>query len=251
MLEELTGAVQLLQRDPVLGYGLLASLFLAAVSLSSGLARLDLVVLARVSVLLRIAFLVALAIALRALSETADSLLWQGAAAGAWRLPLYLLALGYGPSVGLLAAGLVAAFAVLSGGLSWYEALLALELVILGWLAIYPSPRRHRWAGPLNVAVAYGLTWLTGGVALTYLATGTAFETFGADQQLELIGLALAMAALLLFSPNFYQTFFAPSRLTPPVPTRSRQPTLIAAPPLLTRRRSPKRQLKPPPRFDE
>ncbi|MBS3934374.1 MAG: hypothetical protein KGZ35_08450 [Truepera sp.] len=250
MLEELTGAVQLLQRDPVLGYSLLASLLLAAVSLSSGLARLDFVVLAKASVLLRMAFLVGLAAALRHLGETADNLLWQGAITGAWHLPLYLLALGYGPSVGLAAAGLMAVIAVPSG---WGEALLAHQLLILGWLAIYPSPRHYRWAGPLNVALAYGLTWITGGVAMTYVTTGAVqLSFFWTGQQVELIGLALAMAALLLFGPNFYQSFFAASRLTPPAApqTRPRQPTLIAIPPPLTRRRTPKRQLTPP-RFDE
>ncbi|MBS3966796.1 MAG: hypothetical protein KGZ60_06065 [Truepera sp.] len=247
MLEELTGAVQLLQRDPVLGYSLLASLLLAAVSLSSGLARLDFVVLAKASVLLRMAFLVGLAAALRYLGETVDGLLWQSAMTGAWHLPLYLLALGYGPSVGLAAAGLMAVITAPSG---WGEALLALQLLILGWLAIYPSPRHYRWAGPLNVALAYGLTWITGGVALTYATTGAVQLGVFAEQQ-PVIGLALAMVALLGFGPSFYRTFFAASRLVPPVAVRSRtrHPTYVPPPPL-TRRRTPKRQLTPP-RFDE
>jgi len=250
VLEELTRAVQLLQREPVLGYSLLASLLLAAVSLSSGLARLDLVVLAKASVLLRVVILVALAAGLRTLSEGTDNALLQGVITGAWQLPLYLLALGYGPSVGLAAAGLMAAITVSS---NWGEALLALQLLILGWLAIYPSPRHYRWAGPLNVALAYGLTWMTGGIALTYATSGAAQIAFWAERQPELVGLALAMAALLLFRPNFYRTFFAASQLTPPAAprTRSRQPMLILVPPPLRRRRTPKRQLEPPPRVDE
>lgn len=248
MLEELTGAVQLLQRDPVLGYSLLASLLLAAVSLSSGLARLDFVVLAKASVLLKLALLVGLAAALRHLGETADNQLWQGAITGAWHLPLYLLALGYGPSVGLAAAGLMAVIAAPSG---WGEALLALQLLILGWLAIYPSPRHYRWAGPLNVALAYGLTWITGGVALTYATTG-AVQLGAFTEQQPMIGLALTMVALLWFGPGFYRAFFAASRLVPPVAVRSRtrHPTAVVPPPPLTRRRTPKRRLTPP-RFDE
>lgn len=258
MLEELKAAAQLLQRDPVLGYSLLASLFLAAVSLSSGLARLDFLVLVKASALLRVVLLVGLAAALRVLGEVLqppDTLLWQGAADGAWQLPLYLLALGYGPSSGLVAAGLIAAFAAQSVSLSWHEALLALKLVILGWLAIYPSPLQHRWAGPLNVALAFSLTWMTGGVALTYASTGTVdLGTLWAEQQVALVGLALAMAALLLFGPSFYRSVFADSRLTLPLPPsrqpETRHPDRLVGPVPLRRRRRPKRRLKPPPPFD-
>src|SRR5690606_38990748 len=119
--------------------------------------------------LLRVVGCVALAFVLRALSEAAVGLpdtLTVSLLAGLHRLPLYVVALAYGPSAGLLAAGLFSAFAssTLLPGLD--EAVLALELVVLGWLAIYPSPRSTRWAGPLNAALAYLLAWGTAGIAV-------------------------------------------------------------------------------------
>ena len=136
---------------------------------------------------------------------------------GLSRFPLYVIALAYGPSAGLLAAGLFAAFATTGLLPGWSEAVLALELVVLGWFALEPSPRRYRWAGPLDAAVAYLLAWATGGSALLQALSGEGMS-LGAQLAYHLPGLpgvTLSMALLALVSPALYARFFPTSRIKP------------------------------------
>jgi hypothetical protein len=210
----------LLRADPVLAYSLLAAVFLAAVSLATGLARGDVVALLRPGVLLRVAAAVALALLLTVLTEALATSL--GTADTPWSLegvrrwPLYLLALAYGPSVGAVTALLFAAFES-SGGLpSWAEAVLVLEMVALGWLAIYPNPRSRRTAGPFYAILAYALAWGTGGLALLAYRSG-AVTGIGIWQQHQSEWLGLLLCALLLFAvgPRSYRALFPHSRIAP------------------------------------
>lgn len=216
--------------DPVLFYSLASALLLAVVSLYSGLSRLDFSALANSRTLLRVVSAVALAFVLRALAESSAAAPGSVAALllpGLHRLPLYAVALAYGPTAGLLVAVLFAAFAssTLLPGLN--EAVLALELVVLGWLAIFPSPRTSRWAGPFDAALAYVLAWGTAGIAL--LTFQGVFVTIGAllAQHADVWpGVALSSVLLALLPPAAYRRAFPGSRIEPrqqyrsdPVPT--------------------------------
>lgn len=215
MLEP-TALFDLLSRDPILVYSLLAALFLALVSLSSGLVRLDLLALRRPEVLLHVGLAVALGVGLTVLARPAGEGWPVG---GLGRLPLYVVTLAYGPSVGLLSAALFAAFEAREGVAAWPEAVLGLELLLLGWLAIYPSPRQHRWAGPLDAVLAYGLAWATAGVALLQWRTGEVLPATLWAEVSTTAGGALAAALLLaLLGPPAYRWLFPHSHIAPEEP---------------------------------
>ena len=202
--------------DPFFLYTLAAALFLALVALSSGWRRGDVLALAKPEGLFHVALAVTLGVGLTALSGRADAFLPDGfSLAGLNLLPLYVVVLAYGPSAGLLAAALFAAFATSGAVPGWPEALLALELATLGWLAVAPSPRRFRWAGSVNVLCAYALAWLTGGSALLApLRAAGAFWTAQLEQHLSALpGLLLSACLLGLLSPAFYRRAFPTSRL--------------------------------------
>ena len=219
MLADLPRLWSAASADPILFYSLASALLLAVVSLYSGLSRLDVIALANPRTLLRVVSAVAFAFVLRALAESAavqPGSLVALLLPGLHRLPLYVVALAYGPTAGLVAAVLFAAFAssTLLPGLS--ELVLALELVILGWLAIFPSPRASRWAGPLNGALAYALAWGTAGIAL--LAFQGVFVTIGALLALHAAvwpGVALSCALLAMLPPSAYRLAFPGSRIAP------------------------------------
>ncbi|MFA5550417.1 MAG: hypothetical protein WDA03_02265 [Trueperaceae bacterium] len=202
--------------DPRVVYSLAAAALLALVSLFSGLGRLDFLALGRPAVLLRVGGGVAAAFLLVALTSTQlePGSTPHALASGLARLPLYLLALGYGPSLGLLAGALFAAAPATGLYPGWPEALLILELTVLGWLAISPSPRRRRWAGPVNLLLAHLLTLGTAGVALSVLTTEPfTLQALLAGQLPALPGLALTMLALPLFGPAFYRDHLPGSRI--------------------------------------
>lgn len=215
-------------QDPVLAYSLAAALLLATVSLFGGLSRRDFLALSNARATMRILGLVALSFVMAAASEY---LVPAGLAWGAWlaalsRLPIYLAALAYGPTIGLLAGILHAAFASTTPLPGLPELVLALELTVLGWLAIYPSPRSGRMAGPVNALLAYLLAWGTGGIALA-AANG---ETIGIGSLLaqhgpHLPGLLLVCALLGSIGPTAYAKAFPSSRIDPKAaaPARGRQ----------------------------
>ncbi len=131
--------------------------------------------------------------------------------AGISRLPLYIFALAYGPSAGLIAGLLFAPIAYL--GLPVYpELLLALELCILGWLAIVPSSFQHRWAGSFNALLAYTLTFFSAGFAyLLWRGFPLNLDSFWRFLHPSLGGVLLSSLLLLLFGPKFFQKSFKSS----------------------------------------
>lgn len=221
---------EFLRRDPFLGYTLLAALFLAAASLITGWLRLDFLAVFRPKGLFHLGVAVIVAVAVSLLSETSAPFIVNAATTespftlsvlrGLSRLPLYIVALAYGPTAGLLSGGLYSVFAMISGEVGWAEAVLALELVVLGWFAIAPSPFRLFWAGPLNAVLAYFLTWATGGSAFLQYTTGEAMllNTHWLYHQNVLLGVGASVLLLFLLRPQLYQKFFAGSRISPPLP---------------------------------
>ena len=237
-MPDVQALLEVVTNDPFLFYALLATSVLAAASLLSGWLRGDVIAAVRPQGLFRISIAVV----------TAFILVWLGYGAGGAdtvmgnllvglsRFPLYVIALAYGPSAGLLAAGLFAAFATTGLLPGWSEAVLALELVVLGWFALEPSPRRYRWAGPLNAAVAYLLAWATGGSALLQAASGDGMS-LGAHLAYHLPilpGVVLSMALLALVSPDLYERFFSTSRIKPKLKAkteaRAQNPDSAASP---------------------
>ena len=219
----MTAFFQVASADPFFFYTLVAALFLAVVSLASGWRRADFLAvlrpqgLFRLTVAVLVAFLVVWSV---------DIL--QGSKDGAWeglrglsRLPLYVVTLAYGPSAGLLAAGLFAAFATTASWPGWPEAVLALELVVLGWFALAPSPRKARWAGPAGALSAYFLAWSTGGAALLQSSSGegAVLAAHLAYHQGGALGTALSTALLFFVGPGVYEHFFADSRIAPRPPS--------------------------------
>jgi hypothetical protein len=222
--------LELFQREGFFAYTLVAALLLGLVSLVTGWLRLDFLVLFRYKSLFHIALAVILAVVLALFSQTVSAPFVASATngdttsslsllSGLSRLPLYLIALAYGPTVGLVSGGLFAGFSVVSGTLSWSEAVLALELTVLGWFAMAPSPFKARWAGPFNVVLAYFLAWATGGSAFLQHETrlGMELATHWHFHQTLLFGVGLSTLLLFFITPKRYRRFFAGSRLAPPV----------------------------------
>ena len=210
--------------DPVLLYSTGAALLLLAVSASSGFGRRDFLALARPRTLLRVLGAVAVAFLIEA-----AHVLWASAlpeplpalTAGLHRLPLHLIALAYGPATGAVVGVLFAGFHAGDGLPGWPEAVLTLELAVLGWLAIYPSPRVTRLAGPVNSLLAYALAWGTGGIALLAATRGVVtLDLLVAEHAALVPGLVACAVLLSLFGPRAYRAMFPGSRIYPPVPSR-------------------------------
>lgn len=232
-------ALASVQQDPVFAYALLAALLLAVVSLLTGLARRDVAVLVRPRILLRVlgavllTFLLSLAAAQLGASLGASS--WTRLITGLERFPLAVVALAYGPGVGVAVAALVAGLQANGAPPSWHQAVVALELAVLGWLAIYPSPRSSRWAGPFNAVLAYLLAWGTAGVALLEAEDhAVTVAALWAQQQPLLPGVLLSAALLALLPPSAYERAFPRSRIAPP-----HEPPLLRPPEGLADGRDP------------
>jgi hypothetical protein len=220
-------ASHLLQGDPFVFYTLAAALLLLGISLIQGWLRLDFIAviqpygLFHLTLAVLCAFLLVLALAFLtdplAARDFETRNLISRMLAPVPRLPLYIIALAYGPSAGLLAALLFAAFGSDSGELGYLGMLLGLELIVIGWFAIAPSPFRHRWAGPFNVAVAYLLTWATAGAAyLDYLTGhGLLLQTHLNYHAAHVVGLGICLLLLFCILPEMYRRLFAGSRLNP------------------------------------
>jgi hypothetical protein len=208
----------LLQTDPFLGYTLLAALFLAVVSLGSGWSKLDFLAMTRPNVFFQLCLAVMAAFLFSLLPDPAlsEERLFNPIA-GLSRLPLYILALAYGPSTGLTAGLFFLALINLNTLPSWPEMILLLELLILGWLAIDPSAFRLRWAGPFNALLAYGLAWLTAGASVLEILTAqaTQLKTHWLYHQPRLFDLTVLFITLTLLYPEIYRRFFSSSRIAP------------------------------------
>jgi hypothetical protein len=229
---------QRLAADPVVFYSACAGLLLALVSLVTGLLRGDVLVLFRPRLALRVLGAVLLGFLLAVAAE------WLGGvAAGQWpagllralaRVPLYVVALAFGPSVGLFAGALFAAATAGGEFPGPAEALFAFELVVLGWLAIYPSPRLARWAGPFDMVMARTLTWGTGGVAWLTLRDGeVSLAGLVESSSRWPWGLLVAAVALYLIAPRWYGAAFPHSRIAPDTKSAlgRRDPRATLAPP--------------------
>jgi len=225
---------QRLAGDPVVFYSACAGLLLALVSLVTGLLRGDFLVLFRPRLALRVLGAVLLGFLLVVAAERLG-----GAGAGHWpagllralaRVPLYVVALAFGPSVGLFAGALFAAATAGGAFPGPAEVLFAFELVVLGWLAIYPSPRLARWAGPFDVVMARTLTWGTGGVAWLTLRDGeVSLAGLVESSSRWPWGLLVAALALYLVAPRWYDAAFPHSRIAPESRTALRERVSRAA----------------------
>ncbi len=264
-LQRLLDAVR---HDPVFAYSLLAAGLLALVSLGTAVVRRDVVVLARPRILLRVvgAVVVAFLIAVLAgdLTQAFGASQWTRLASGLERIPLALVTLAYGPGVGIVTAALVVGLQANGWLPGWHQAVFALELAVLGWLAIYPSPRSSRWAGPFDLLLAYALAWGTGGLALLESHTGAVTPAaLWAQQRPALLGLAATAFLLALVPPAAYRRAFPHSRIAPPEapeePTTpetsgvrpARDPMKLTYPdlPRVLARGRQRRELEPLPRF--
>lgn len=210
------------QQEPFLSYTLLASILLFAVSFVSGLRRLDVISAFSPKGLFHITIAALTALTIYLLAQNYISLSSFDSKAislGLSRLPLYIIALAYGPSAGLLVGAL---FLALGNLLSFPELILLLELTVLGWFAISPSPRNFFWAGPLNILFAYLITWAAAGSA--YLEWQS---KLGADLHAHIAlhtGLGLGASIALLFAfflpPVIYRYIFDESHIAPKEPIK-------------------------------
>lgn len=205
--------------DPALAYLLFATALLTVVAVATGLVRRDHLALRRRSAALKllaaigVAVLVAHLTASVDVSGATDAPVWTQLGA-LFRVPLWLVTLAYGPTAGIAAAlGYLGASAlgVAPGSAS---PVLVVELAVLGWLAIFPSPLVHRWAGPLDALAAYLLAWGTAGVLQVRAAEGTVTWALVAHQHDGMLpGVLVAAVALLVVGPRTYRSWFAESRL--------------------------------------
>jgi hypothetical protein len=226
-VQDIKAIIGVLWASPVLAYSFLAALFLTLVSLFGGLIRLDFLALVRPKVVIHVILFVIIGAlfnllgtyvgeAFMPLKDRSNLQLLATVLGNLHRIPLYIVALAYGPTTGLLAVTLFAAFETTVGIHSLSKLVLGLELLILGWLAIYPSPHVTRWAGSFNATLAYLLAWGTGGIALVTATGGeVSAEKIFAFHQPNLIGTTISIMALWLLAPSFYQRFFPDSRIVP------------------------------------
>jgi hypothetical protein len=249
-------SISFLSQDPVLTYSLIAALFLGAVALITGIMQLDFVAVLQPQGLLAVVVSVFAGIVLMVLAGGLEYLVAQlpwvwvqdllqprspltNILTSSWRLPLYVVALAYGPSAGLVSAGLFAAFAASTGPPSWLEVIFAFELVVVGWLAIAPSPYKHGWAASFNILLAHLLTTITAGFALLQGQYGEITLTGLWELQGEALGGVLLSAfAVSYLGPVVYMRLFATSRIRPKQPTHTVHmplPPLLESPPPIQR----------------
>ena len=209
--------------DPLLVYSLAAAALLAFVSLVSAVGRLDFAALLRPRALVALCCAVLLAFAGVALAELAltDPEL-EGLALGAARFPLYVVALAFGPTVGLAAGALFAAATAVGPFPGWSEAILCLELLVLGWLAIYPSPRAVRWAGPLDALLAHVFTAGTAGVAFLAWRDGSvSLAALLAGRKTQIKGVLRDQSLIAGVGNAYSDEILHRARLSPLAQTRS------------------------------
>jgi hypothetical protein len=255
------GLLGALLSDPLALYPALAALVLASVSLASGLLRGDALALSRPMGALWLLVSIGAAWGL-GFAASLTSAPWTEIALGLARLPLYLVALAYGAVPGLVAAALAAAWVPALHATAWGPWLLGLEVVVVGWLAVWPSPRHHRWAGGVYALLAYVLAWGTAGLSALVLARGDVTAALLLEQHgLVPIGVLGAALLLTLVGPGTYTRAFGGSRIAPaadrpPTPERRARArharegattdprlTAIDVPPPLERPRRDRRRL--------
>lgn len=202
--------------DPLALYPALAALLLASVALASGLMRGDALALARPAPVVALLAALAAAYGVLVVAGTAP-VAWQAEVlGGVARLPLYLVALAYGAVPALVAAALAGAYLPPVSGEAWASAHLGLELVVLGWLAIAPSPRRRAVVAGVYALLAYVLAAATVGVAAQALG-GSAVDLAALAERHGRTPLGVAAVAVLLalLSPRRFDALFPGSRIAP------------------------------------
>lgn len=209
--------LEALATDPLVLYPALAACLLAAVGLASGLLRGDVVALSRP---LPVAWVLGAVAAVWALQRATTGLdgVWAAPAAALAAAPLALIAIGYGPTPAVIALALTHAWVgvpsatagLAPGADAWLS---ALQLVVLGWLSMGPSPRRWWGVAGAHLALAHALTWATGGLALIgALHGGVSLATLAATHGLRLEGTALLVIALALVPPRAWRALFPGGR---------------------------------------
>ncbi len=210
--------------DFILAITIALSVSLAIISLFSGWRRKDFMVFAKPRAFTTIGLGILFSLALRILERTTlvnfnlDFLPVNNIFLGVSHLPLIILALAYGPSVALFATALFIAVTTQNYNFNWLDAVLMLELVVLGWWAIVPSSFQKRWAGPINLIITYILVWGTAGTAY--------FHSQGLDirdwrvhfnyHQNYIVSLLISILFLLLIGPKLFSKLFPDSRIIPP-----------------------------------
>lgn len=193
--------------DPLLAYALLAASVLAAASLIGGWTSGDLRSLTRAGPWTAAALAAIAALALTIAGERTVMV-----APDAWpvqgirRLPLYLVALGYGPTMGVVAAGLFAGVERIQEPVPAAEVVLVLEMAVVGWLAIAPSPRRVRFAASFAVLVGWAMAMGTAGLAaLAWLYRPLPLETWLTAVRADLPGVLAAAVLVALLPPSWWR----------------------------------------------
>ncbi len=216
--------------DFVLTITLALSVFLAIISLFSGWRRKDFMVFAKPRAFTTIGLGILFSLILRFLERSTfanfslDFLPINNIFLGISHLPLIILAIAYGPSVALFSTALFIAVTTQNYDFNWLDAVLMLELVVLGWWAIYPSSFQKRWAGPINLIITYILVWGTAGTAY--------FHSQGLDvrdwrthfnyHQNYIFSLLISVIFLLLIGPKVFSKLFPDSRIIPPVESKEK-----------------------------
>lgn len=221
-----------LAADPLAAYPALAALLLASVAIASGLMRGDVLALARPVPAAWVAASIALVWGMASVAQTLPAP-WSEPLAAAAVAPLALVAVAYGPTPALVALALVFAW---TGAPPYPSAnvgaagpvLLSLELALLGWLAIAPSPRRHRIVAGVYLLVAHALTWSTAGLAWIVASHGDlTFAAVGDVHGLRFGAMAGVALLLALLPPALWRGAFPASALAP---RSAREPRSTLAP---------------------
>lgn len=216
--------------DPLALYPALAALLLALVGVASGLLRGDLLALTRpwsvVVIVASVAGVWGLDVALAPLDPV-----WRSPAGDLALAPLFLIALAYGPTPALVALALTVAWVGLPehGSVGRAPAqvwLLALQLTILGWLAIAPNVRRSWGVAGVYLIAAHVLTWSTAGLAWTAVRYGgVSLALLEREHGLRLEGLALLTVAVALLPPLLWRALFRGSPLAHASPDADASPS--------------------------
>lgn len=222
-MPELQLILSFFQQQPFLAYALLAALILAVVSVLSGLSKLDFLGALSPQGLLTLTLSALLAWLIVSQGHIVTQFIpFEGARsdgflAGLSRFPLYLGALAYGSSAGLFAGALFLSFTLNESSSLWFELILLLELAVVGWFALSPSPRLSRWAGPVGAVLAYALTWATAGSAFLQWESksGSSLAAHMVLHEGALLGLGVSCCLLLLLGPRSYEAVFKHSRIVP------------------------------------
>jgi len=209
-----------LSADPLAFYPALAAVLLAAVALASGLLRGDVLALTRplpaAWVVAAVAAVWWLQAALAGIDPT-----WLAPSAQLALAPLAVIALAYGPTPAIVALALTIAWVgIPAGPAAATEAprvwLLGLELVVLGWLAIAPSPRRWWGSAAIYLIAAHLLAWLTAGLAWVGAHHGgVSLTLLEREHGLRFEGVAIVALVLALVPPVAWRRLFPGSSIAP------------------------------------